>query len=81
MLKLYKSEEVFSSIVNVFSDVSDLLKGLSFLDLETIPVGMVVDGAKEWLRLQDEPTIGRRLFLHNATLDSCTYLWQNTLGV
>src|ERR1700722_1087377 len=35
-------------------DVGNLLKLLSFLDPENIPVGMIVDGAEEWSRLQDE---------------------------
>jgi hypothetical protein len=35
-------------------DIGNLLKVLSFFDPENIPVGMIVDGAKEWLRLQDE---------------------------
>src|ERR1700722_7025528 len=34
-------------------DISNLLKVLSFLDPENIPVCMIVDGAKEWLHSQD----------------------------
>jgi tetratricopeptide (TPR) repeat protein len=37
-----------------FLDISNLFKVLSFLDTENIPVKMLVDGAKEWLRSQDE---------------------------
>src|ERR1700722_12682909 len=44
----------FDKLNSESRDVGNLLKVLSFLDPENIPLEMVVNGAKEWLRLQDE---------------------------
>jgi hypothetical protein len=35
-------------------DISNLFRVFSFLDAERIPIEMLIDGAKEWLRSQDE---------------------------
>jgi tetratricopeptide (TPR) repeat protein len=46
--------EQFNQLNEESPDVSNLLKVLSFLDPENIPTEMIVNGAREWLRSQDE---------------------------
>jgi tetratricopeptide (TPR) repeat protein len=44
----------FNLLKQESDDIGNLLKVLSFFDLENIPVEMIIDGAKEWQRSQDE---------------------------
>jgi len=54
-------------------DVGNLLKVLSFLDPENIPLEMVVHGAKEWLRLHEEPSTSKsNTMLHKPRMDDRT---------
>jgi hypothetical protein len=45
----------FEQLNQLSPDINNLLKVLSFLDPDRIPVGMIVQGAKEWLDPQHRP--------------------------
>jgi hypothetical protein len=46
--------EQFNQLSEESLDISNLFRVLSFLDSENVPTEMLVDGAKEWLRSQNE---------------------------
>jgi len=65
----------FEKLNEESGDLSNLLKLLSFFDPETIPVRMIIDGAKEWLRVQNElPTFKDSLSPVSSQFHSLTIL-------